>query len=140
VTCEVIRFSEIASGAQLLKGPAFPHQIQCQSSEFWRARGNGANQQAGFQAAPGRTFGISEILAQIDREIAHLQQARALLIGPAESKLKKSSGRPKGLAAKVSTATMADLEILYPESSTLKLARPQEATTLHASEDGYIFS
>jgi hypothetical protein len=69
-----------------------------------------------------------------------LQQARALLIGPAESKLKKSSGRPKRLAAKVSTATMADLEILYPESSTLKLARPQEATTLHASEDGYIFS
>ena len=34
-------------------------------------------------------MGVSEILAQIDREIAQLEQARALLVGEAEPALKK---------------------------------------------------
>lgn len=36
-------------------------------------------------------MGVSEILAQIDREIAQLQQARALLGGSAPAKAKKAS-------------------------------------------------
>jgi len=39
--------------------------------------------------------GVSEILAQIDREIAQLQQARALLNGASKS-ASKSAGRAAG--------------------------------------------
>ena len=39
-------------------------------------------------------MGVSEILAQIDREIAQLQQARALLGGPAASSRKPLAGAP----------------------------------------------
>jgi hypothetical protein len=38
--------------------------------------------------------GVSEILAQIDREIAQLQQARALLGGAAKAKAKKVAAAP----------------------------------------------
>jgi hypothetical protein len=38
----------------------------------------------------GGTVGVSEILAQIDREIAHLQHARALLEGKAVSATNKA--------------------------------------------------
>jgi hypothetical protein len=41
--------------------------------------------------------GVSEIIAQIDREIAQLQQARAVLAGDAEPALKKVAA---GSAAK----------------------------------------
>lgn len=41
----------------------------------------------------GGTVGVSEILAQIDREIAQLQRARALL-GGAKAAPKKSSSAP----------------------------------------------
>lgn len=42
-------------------------------------------------------MGVSEILAQIDREIAQLQQARALLSGTGAAKTARtgSVGRPK---------------------------------------------
>jgi len=39
-------------------------------------------------------MGISEILAQIDREIAQLQQARALLSGKVATKVKKVTATP----------------------------------------------
>ena len=39
-------------------------------------------------------MGVSEILAQIDREIAQLQQARALLGGKAAEALKKAAAAP----------------------------------------------
>ena len=39
-------------------------------------------------------MGVSEILAQIDREIAQLQQARALLGGKAAAALKKAAAAP----------------------------------------------
>jgi hypothetical protein len=42
---------------------------------------------------------ISDILASIDRDIAQLQQARALLGGDAAPAAKKSAGRPKKAAA-----------------------------------------
>jgi hypothetical protein len=42
---------------------------------------------------------ISDILATIDREIAQLQQARALLSGSAVAAPKKSVGRPKKVVA-----------------------------------------
>jgi hypothetical protein len=47
--------------------------------------------------------GISEILIQIDNEIAQLQQARALLGGRPEPAPKKKPGRPKKAAAAVVT-------------------------------------
>lgn len=39
-------------------------------------------------------MGVSEILAQIDREIAHLQHARALIAGEAVSATKKAKATP----------------------------------------------
>jgi hypothetical protein len=39
-------------------------------------------------------MGVSEILAQIDREIAQLQHARTLLAGEAEPALKKVAAGP----------------------------------------------
>lgn len=39
-------------------------------------------------------MGVSEILAQIDREIAQLQQARALLGGGAKTTIKKAVAAP----------------------------------------------
>ncbi len=44
-------------------------------------------------------MGVSEILASIDREIAQLRQARALLTGGAAALPKKKPGRPRKLAA-----------------------------------------
>jgi hypothetical protein len=44
--------------------------------------------------------GVSEILAQIDREIAQLQQARALLNGGSSRTYKASSGAGKGVQRK----------------------------------------
>ena len=49
-------------------------------------------------------MGVSEILAQIDHEIAQLERARALLTGHAESTLKKRPGRPKKSVASVQRA------------------------------------
>jgi Tfp pilus assembly protein PilP len=43
--------------------------------------------------------GVSEILAQIDQEIAQLQQARALLAGNSAPKVKRGPGRPPKSAA-----------------------------------------
>lgn len=43
-------------------------------------------------AYEGGSVGVSEILAQIDHEIAQLQQARALLNGSSTGKYKKSAG------------------------------------------------
>ncbi len=46
-------------------------------------------------------MGVSEILAQIDREIAQLQQARALLGGTAATKTRKAAVHAgKGVAKK----------------------------------------
>jgi hypothetical protein len=44
-------------------------------------------------------MGVSEILAAVDREIALLQQARALLGGSAAPAPKKKVGRPKKIVA-----------------------------------------
>jgi hypothetical protein len=46
------------------------------------------------EALTGGKMGISEILAQIDREIAQLQQARALLSGKVATKVKKVAAAP----------------------------------------------
>lgn len=43
-------------------------------------------------------MGVSEILASVDREIALLQQARALLSGNAAPAAKKAVGRPRKTA------------------------------------------
>lgn len=45
-------------------------------------------------------MGVSEILAQIDREIAQLQQARALLAGSAVSAPRKAASTAARKAAK----------------------------------------
>jgi hypothetical protein len=51
---------------------------------------------------------FSEILAIIDRDIAQLQQARALLDGSAAPAAKKALGRPKkGAAASKKTTVVA---------------------------------
>ena len=42
----------------------------------------------------GGNMGVSDILAQIDREIAQLQRARALLVGKATPKPKKAAAAP----------------------------------------------
>ena len=39
-------------------------------------------------------MGVSDILAEIDRQIAQLQEARALLIGATAPKAKKSAAAP----------------------------------------------
>ena len=44
-------------------------------------------------------MGVAEILATIDREIATLQQAKALLIGSAAPVAKRKVGRPKKVVA-----------------------------------------
>jgi hypothetical protein len=44
-------------------------------------------------------MGVSEILESIDRDIAQLQQARALLSGGAAAAPKKAAGRPKKVVA-----------------------------------------
>ena len=49
----------------------------------------------------GGSVGVSEILAQIDREIAQLQQAKALLTGSAAPVAKRKPGRPKKVVAVV---------------------------------------
>jgi hypothetical protein len=50
--------------------------------------------------ARGGTVGVSEILAQLDREIAQLQQARALLSGAAAAKAIKVAAPASKKAAK----------------------------------------
>lgn len=45
-------------------------------------------------------MGVSEIIAQIDREIAQLQHARALLGGGLAAKPKRGPGRPPKKAIK----------------------------------------
>jgi hypothetical protein len=47
---------------------------------------------------------LSDILASIDREIAQLQQARALLSGSAVVVAKKKAGRPRKVDAKPAPA------------------------------------
>jgi hypothetical protein len=44
--------------------------------------------------------GVSDIIAQIDREIAQLQHARSLLGGTSPVKAKRGPGRPPKKAAK----------------------------------------
>jgi len=46
-------------------------------------------------------MGVAEILASVDREIAQLQQARALLSGMAAVEPKKKAGRPRKAAVAV---------------------------------------
>ena len=47
-----------------------------------------------YQYLTGGTVGVSDILAQIDREIAQLQQARALLSGGHAASAKKAVAAP----------------------------------------------
>jgi len=61
----------------------------------------------------GGKMGVSEILAAVDREIALLQQARALLGGSAAPAPKKAVGRPRKIVAapkKVAAAPAAKPE------------------------------
>jgi len=44
-------------------------------------------------------MGVSAIITSIDREIAQLRQARALLAGAVTALPKRKPGRPSGLAA-----------------------------------------
>ncbi len=52
-------------------------------------------------------MGVAEILATIDREIATLQQAKALLTGSAAPVLKRKPGRPKKIVTVVSKKATA---------------------------------
>jgi len=47
-----------------------------------------------YKELTGGTVGVSNILAEIDREIAQLQQARAVLSDAAAPKAKKSAAAP----------------------------------------------
>jgi hypothetical protein len=58
----------------------------------------------------GGNVGVSEILIQIDREIAQLQQARALLGGAAVT-----SKKEKGAASSVAKKTVKKKRNLTPE-------------------------
>jgi len=49
-------------------------------------------------------MGLSEILANIDREIAQLQSARALIASASTPTAKKRPGRPKKVATVVASA------------------------------------
>ena len=51
-------------------------------------------------------MGVSEILAAVDREIALLQQARALLGGASAAAPKKKAGRPRKAVAAVKRAVL----------------------------------
>jgi hypothetical protein len=51
----------------------------------------------------GGYVGISEILIQIDNEIAQLQRASSLLSGSTETTSKRKPGRPKKAASAVAT-------------------------------------
>ncbi|MGB8258851.1 MAG: hypothetical protein WCE75_00805, partial [Terracidiphilus sp.] len=53
-----------------------------------------------YQYLTGGTVGVSEILVQIDREIAQLQQARALLAGGAAPAPKKATAAAAPAAKK----------------------------------------
>ena len=46
-------------------------------------------------------MGLSDILASIDREIAQLQNARALLVGAGLPPSKRKAGRPRKVAAAI---------------------------------------
>jgi hypothetical protein len=46
-------------------------------------------------------MGLSDILASIDREIAQLQNARALLAGAGAPEAKRKAGRPRKVVAAV---------------------------------------
>jgi L-lysine 2,3-aminomutase len=48
-----------------------------------------------FAWTKGGSMGVTDIIASVDREIALLQQARALLSGVAVAAPKKKAGRPK---------------------------------------------
>ncbi len=48
------------------------------------------------RASGGNSLAITEVIAQIDAEIAKLQQARALLSGAQTTASKPGRGRPKG--------------------------------------------
>ena len=83
-------------------------------------------------------MGVSEVLAQIDQEIAQLHQARTLLVALAQPALKKSPGRPKKVSAKVQPAIRKAAKRkrnLSPEGR----ARIAEAArrSLGGSEEGY---
>jgi hypothetical protein len=59
-------------------------------------------------------MGVTDIIASVDREIALLQQARALLSGVAVAAPKKKAGRPKKAVAVVTPV---------PPKSTKKVAK-----------------
>lgn len=61
-------------------------------------------------------MGIAEILASVDREIAQLKQARALLSGGSTAAAKRAPGRPKKITAvKAGKPAKAKKRTLSPE-------------------------
>jgi L-lysine 2,3-aminomutase len=59
-----------------------------------------------FAWTKGGFMGVTDILASVDREIALLQQARALLSGVAAPAPKKKAGRPKKKVVAVTPAPL----------------------------------
>jgi hypothetical protein len=58
----------------------------------------------------GGNVGVSDILKALDREIAQLQQARALLGGHTAPASKKKAGRPKKVVAAVAPASVGPVK------------------------------
>jgi hypothetical protein len=71
------------------------------------------------------TWRISDILASLDREIAQLQQARALLGGAAAPAAKKAVGRPKKEAAASKKATVVEPAATTPAKKKKRKISPE---------------
>jgi hypothetical protein len=84
----ILHFSFVKESATAY---CFAKNKRMPASNF-RLRRNGRS--ATYQQLTGGTAGVSEILAQIDREVAQLQQARVLLGGKAAPAPKKAAAAP----------------------------------------------
>jgi hypothetical protein len=64
---------------------------KCTSTDGWSSERH--EQWISYTGIGGETVGVSEILAQIDREIAQLQRARALLNGATAPSRRAAKGK-----------------------------------------------
>lgn len=60
-------------------------------------------------------MGITEILASIDRDIARLKQARALLVDDSSRESGKAAAKSNKTAVKVAPSTKGKKRVLTPE-------------------------
>ena len=70
---------------------------------------------------------LSEVLASIDREIAQLQMARALLTGRSQPTAKRKPGRPRKIATGISAPAIEPKTDMKSALSTEGRGRISEA-------------